>query len=120
MAAAERDGFGAQCSPDGVEDIAEAVPGAGFVAFRPEQGEQSLPGTAEIPAHGEHGERRLGPPFGQRWRRRARAFIQGEASEHPESGHADPCLSFVTLRCPNPAAEALRGQEPGSAGNLEA
>ena len=58
--------LGAQRTPDGVEGIAEAVPSAGFVAFRPEQGEESLPGTAEISANGEHGEGRLGPAFGQR------------------------------------------------------
>ena len=58
--------LGAQRTPDGVEGIAEAVPSAGFVAFRPEQGEESLPGTAEISAHGEHGEGSLGPAFGQR------------------------------------------------------
>ena len=73
--------------------IAEAVPSAGFVAFRPQQGEESLPGTAEISANGEHCEGSLGTAFGQRWRRRTRALIQGEASEHPESEHADPCLS---------------------------
>ena len=110
MAPAGRHGFGAQRTPDGVEGIAEAVPSAGFVAFRPEQGEESLPGTAEISADGEHGEGRLGPAFGQRWRRRTRAFLQSEASEHPESDHADPCLSRDP-GCHNPAAEALRGQE---------
>ena len=120
MAPAGRHGLGAQRTPDGVEGIAEAVPSAGFVAFRPEQGEESLPGTAEISTNGEHCECRLGPAFGQRRRRRTGTFIQGEASEHPESDHADPCLSLVTLRCPNPATEALPGQEPGSDGDFEA
>jgi hypothetical protein len=95
VAPAGRHGFGAQRPPDGVEGIAEPVAGAGVVAFRPEQGEEALPGTAEIATHGEHGEGRLGPAFGQRRRQRTRAFIQGEASEHPESEHADPC-SLVT------------------------
>jgi hypothetical protein len=32
----------------------------------------------------------LGPAFGQRRRRRTRAFIQGEAAEHPESEEHGP------------------------------
>ena len=78
-----------------MESIAETVPSAGFVAFGPEQGEKSLPGTSEVSAHGEHGQSRLGPAFRQGRHRSAGRPLHCEPSQHPESEHLISAVFLV-------------------------
>jgi hypothetical protein len=100
----------AQSTTDGVEGVAQAVPGTGFVALGPEQGQQPLPAAAEIAANRQHGQHRVGASLGQGRCRTARAVVQGEASQHPQAVHAD--LSLSQRVRPNPAKVASARQGP--------
>ena len=90
-------GAGPERTPDSMQGIAQAVPGVGFVALRPEQRDEPLPGAAEATAHDQHRQDRFGAALGQGGHRGA----DGPSSAKPPSTRSRIMLmlaAFLTRR----------------------